>query len=52
MRQTNIYKGVLDNCPTYFLSPYYYMIIIYIYILQSPYINYNSLFHIITYPIL
>ncbi len=33
VHQTTIYrgKGVLNNCPTYFLSPYYYLII-YIYI--------------------
>jgi hypothetical protein len=29
MHQMTIFKGaggVLDNCPTYFLSPYYYLI--------------------------
>jgi hypothetical protein len=26
MRQMTIFKGVLDNCSTHFLSPYYYLI--------------------------
>jgi hypothetical protein len=43
VRQMNIFRGVLDNCSTYFLSPYYYLIFN-IYILKPPYINYNPLF--------
>jgi hypothetical protein len=27
VRQTTIFRGVLDNCPNHFLSPYYYLII-------------------------
>jgi hypothetical protein len=26
MYQVTIFRGVLGNCPTYFLSPYYYLI--------------------------
>jgi len=48
--QTTIFKRVLDNCPTYFLSSYYYLIFYYIY--KPPYINYNLLFQIIIHPIL
>jgi len=44
-------KGVLDNCPTYFLSTSYYLILYYIHI-KATYINYNPLFHIITHLIL
>jgi hypothetical protein len=51
--QMTIFRGVLDNCPTYFLSPYYFFnFLIYMYILKPPYINYNPLFHIITYHVL
>jgi len=39
-------EGVLDNCPNYFLSPYYYLIFN-IYILKPYYINYNPLLDII-----
>jgi hypothetical protein len=43
--------GVLDDCPTYF---YHLIIMLFfsIYILNPPYINYNPLIQIITYPIL
>jgi hypothetical protein len=51
MHQTTILKGGLDDCPTYFLSLYYYQISN-IYILKPPYINYNPFFHIITYHVL
>jgi hypothetical protein len=47
MRQTTIFRGVLNNCPYYFLSPYY-CLISNIYILKPPYTNYNILFQIIT----
>jgi len=48
VRQTTILGGVLDNFPTYLYHP---TIIQYfnIYILKPPYINYNTLFQIITY---
>jgi hypothetical protein len=26
MHQTTIFRGLLGNCPIYFLSPYYYLI--------------------------
>jgi hypothetical protein len=45
-----IFRGVLNNCPTYFLSFYYYLFSN-ICILKPPYVNYNPLFQIITYPI-
>ncbi len=38
MRQTTILGGgVLDNCPTYFLSPYYYLFFKYIHIKATLY---------------
>ncbi len=51
MCQTTIFYKVLYNCPTYFLSAYYYLFFDK-YILKSSYINYNPLFQIITYLIL
>jgi hypothetical protein len=48
VRQTTIFKRVLDNCATNFLSPYYYLFFN-IYVLKPPYINYNPLLHALYY---
>jgi hypothetical protein len=50
--QMTILKGILDYFSTYFLSPYYYLVFTYIYILKSPYTKYNLLTQIITFLII
>ncbi len=46
------FKGVLDNYPSYFFNHPIIIKNFNIFILKSPYINYNPLFEIIAYLIL